>query len=148
MHRQAFAQIVRQFFEVPSVRLWQDQLEDFLPPRRNHLLAHTTNRQHLAGEGQLAGHGHAFFRRLVAGQRQQGTCHGDASARAVFGRSPFRYMQVDERFVEEARVTAKLLEVGADIAVGNFGRLLHHVTQLASQLEATVEGVDAGRLDR
>ncbi|MCY1448331.1 hypothetical protein D9M71_649910 [compost metagenome] len=57
-------------------------------------------------------------------------------------------MQVDEGFVEKGRICPVLLEIGADIAVGNLGGLFHHVAQLPGQLEAPVEGVNARGLDR
>ena len=121
---------------------------NLLAPRRNHLLAHPANRQYMPGQGQFAGHRHAFFRRLVAGQGQQRTGHGHAGARAVFRRGAFRHVQVHEGFVEELRIAAKRLQVGTDVAVGDFGGLFHHFTQLPGELEAAVERVDARRFDR
>ncbi len=148
MHGQAFFQVVRQFEEVATVRLRQDQFEDLLPPRRNHLFAHPANGQYMPGQGQLAGHGHAFFRRLVAGQRQQGAGHGHPGTRPVLRRGAFRHVQVDEGFVEEGRVTAELLQVRADVAVGDLGGLLHHVAQLPGEFETTVQRVNTRGLDR
>ena len=56
-------------------------------------------------------------------------------------------MQVYEGFVEELRIPAKRLQVRADVAVGDFGGLLHHFTQLPGELEAAIERVDTRRLD-
>ena len=56
-------------------------------------------------------------------------------------------MQVDKGLVEEARVATELLQVRADIAVGDLGRFLHDIAQLTGQFEAAVQGVDQGCLD-
>ncbi|MNY30103.1 hypothetical protein D3C86_1641910 [compost metagenome] len=82
----------------------------------------------MPGQRQFAGHGHAFFRWLIARQRKQGTGHGHAGARAVFRRGAFRYVQVDEGLVEELRIAAIGFQVRTDVAVGDFRRLFHHVT--------------------
>ena len=102
----------------------------------------------MPGQSQFAGHRHAFFRRLVAGQGQQRTGHGHAGTRAVFRRGAFRHVQVHEGLVEEFRIAAKRLQVGTDVAVGDFGGLFHHFTQLPGELEAAIERVDARRFDR
>ncbi len=57
-------------------------------------------------------------------------------------------MQVDEGFVEELRVTTKLLEVRADVAVGNLRRFLHHIAELPGELEPTIQGMNARGFDR
>ena len=93
---------------------------NFLPACRNHFFTHATNRQHMPGQGQLAGHGDAFFGRLIASQGQQGAGHCHASAGAVFGRGPFWHMQMHKGFIEELGIAAELLKVGADVAVSNF----------------------------
>src|SRR5690606_14019577 len=118
-----------------------------LPARGNDLLPYAADSQHLAGEGQLAGHRYALFWLLVARQREQGAGHADAGAGAVLGRGTFRYVQVHEGLIEEHRVAAVLLEVRADVAVGELGRLLHHLAELTGELEATVKGVDARGFD-
>ena len=53
-----------------------------------------------------------------------------------------------EGFVEELGIGAELRKVGADVAVGDFRRLLHHLAQLPGQFETAVQGMDARRLDR
>ncbi|MNT36101.1 hypothetical protein D3C71_1839970 [compost metagenome] len=55
---------------------------------------------------------------------------------------------MDEGFVKEFRIAAIGLQVRADIAIGDFRRLFHHITQLPGELEPTVEGVDARGFDR
>ncbi|MNG18989.1 hypothetical protein D3C84_1031030 [compost metagenome] len=57
-------------------------------------------------------------------------------------------MQVDEGLVEELRIAAKRLQIRADVAVGNFRRLLHHVAQLPGEFETTVERVNPRRFNR
>ena len=57
-------------------------------------------------------------------------------------------MQVHHGHVEKVLVTAELLEVGDNIAVGDLGALLHDIAQLPRQLEAPVQGMDFAGLDR
>ena len=51
MHVNAFSQVVRKLFKVPSVGVRQNQLHDFTAPRSNDFLSNATHWQHLPCQG-------------------------------------------------------------------------------------------------
>ena len=84
---------------------------------------------------------------MVLRQREQRGGHGDPRRGAILGRGPLRHVHVHEGGVEEVGVGAVLGQVAQHVAVGDVRRLLHHLTELAGELEAAGEGVHLARLD-
>src|SRR6056297_349959 len=119
MHRHPVAQVIRQLVEVPLVRLRQDELHDLAATRRYYLLANATDREHLAGQGQLAGHGEVATDTLIARERYQRSGHGDAGARAILWGRPLGHVQMHQAGLEEVRVTAVVFQVRSDMTVGD-----------------------------
>jgi hypothetical protein len=141
-------QVIRQFVEVAPVGLGQDQLGDAGPLGCHHLFADAADWQHLSGEGQFTGHRQRPVDVPPRGERDQRGGQGDAGTRAILGGGAFGHMQVDVAAAEELRIDAELHRLCVDVAVGDVGRLLHHLAELAGQLEAAPLGMDPAGLDR
>ena len=86
------------------------------------LLLDASDGQHLALQGDLAGHGDVGLHRAAAEQAGQRGRHGDAGRRAVLGHRPGGEVHV-EAAVERLAVDAERLAVGPDERQGDLARL-------------------------
>ena len=55
-------------------------------------------------------------------------------------------MQMDERLLEELGIGAERPGLAHHIAIGDLRRLLHHISELAGELESPVEDMGSDRL--
>ena len=104
------------------------------------LLPDTAYRQHLAAQGDLAGHGNILSDRNPCQRRNEGYAHGHARGRTVLRRRALRNVQVQILVLIEVFINAELLRNGPDIADARLGGFLHHVTQLSGQDDLACAG--------
>jgi hypothetical protein len=95
------------------------------------------DRKHLASEGNFSGHGQFFADFALGVGGQQGGEHGDAGRRAVLGRRAFGDMDMNIRMLKKFRVDIPISGMRTDIGHGNAGRFLHHIAQVAGDVDAS-----------
>ena len=94
--------------------------------------------QHAAAEGALAGHRGVVADPAAGQQRGQGREDRDPSRGPVLRHGARGHVDVDVAGVEEVGVDPELLGVAAHEGQGRARRLLHHVTELAGDLQAAL----------
>ena len=118
-----------------AVALGQDHVGQARRVRGQHLLLEPADRQHAALQRDLAGHADRVLDRAAAEQRRERRGHRDAGARAVLGDRARRDVDVEVALLEEPRVDPELLGVGPHVGQRDLRRLLHHVAELAGELQ-------------
>ncbi len=146
VYRQSLADMLGDFVEVAPVVFGQDDFLDAGAAGGDEFFAHAADGEDFPGEGDFAGHGDASHR-PVTGQGEEGGGDGDPGGWAVLGGGPGGHMEVDEGVFEEFGVGAEFRGLTDQVAVGDLGRFLHDVAELAGELEAVLEFVGAHGLD-
>ena len=111
------------------------------------LLAEAADGQHIAVEGDLAGHGHIAPHRDAGQAGDEGRGQGDAGRGAVFGDCALRGVDVQVALLEALGVDAVLCGMDAGIGDGQLGALLHHVAQRTGDGDLAAAVVDDLHLD-
>ena len=111
------------------------------------LLAEAADGQHIAVEGDLAGHGHIAPHRDAGQAGDEGRGQGDAGRGAVFGDCALRGMDMQVALLEALGVDAVLCGMDAGIGDGQLGALLHHVAQRTGDGDLAAAVVDDLHLD-
>src|SRR4051812_5314121 len=127
--RQIAPQVLGDLVDVGLVQRGRDHRRDAVALGGERLLLEAADRQHLARERHLAGHGDVVAHAAPADQRRQRRHHRDAGAGAVLGRRAGRHVDVDVVLGEPARAEAgrELAVVAAHVGQRRLGGLLHHV---------------------
>ncbi len=97
--------------------------------RGQQLLLQAADRQHLAAQRDLAGHGHIGTHRDAGQHRHQRGRHGNARGRAILGRRSFGHVDVDVALLEHLILDAQASRSRTHHRARRLDRLLHHVAQ-------------------
>ena len=93
------------------------------------LLAQAADGQHIAVQGDLAGHGDIAAHRNAGQAGHQRRGQGDTGRGAVLGHGPFGGVDVQVTLLQPLRVDAVFIGVDADVGHGQLRALLHHVAE-------------------
>ena len=93
------------------------------------LFAQTADGQHVAVQGDLAGHGDIAAHRDAGQAGHQRRGQGDTGGGAVLRHCAFGGVDVQVALFQALRVDAVLIRMDADIGDGKLGAFLHHVAQ-------------------
>src|SRR5690606_34565494 len=110
------------------------------------LLLQATDGQHEPAEVDLAGHGDVLVHAPVREEGGEGGVHGAAGGGAVLGHGSGGNVDVDVVFREVLRIDPDPGGAFAHEAPGGLHRFLHHLADLAGELDAALSG-EADRLD-
>src|SRR4051794_14353770 len=147
--REVAAQVLGDLVGVGLVVRGRDDGRDAVALRRERLLLQPADRQHLAGERDLARHRDLVAHAAPADQRRQRGRHRDAGARPVLRGGPGGHVDVDvvlgEPVLPEPR--RDLVVVAANVRERCLRRLLHHVAELAGDRQLALAR-HRGRLDK
>ena len=99
--------------------------------RGQQLLLQSADRQHLAAQRDLAGHGDIAAHRNPAQRAGQSGCDGDAGRRAVFRNRAFGHVHVNVKVAVEIARQSEPRRPRANVRHGSLRRLLHHIAELA-----------------
>ena len=103
--------------------------------RAHRFLAQAADRQHAAAQRDLTRHGNITVHRLPR-QRGEHRCRdGDTGAGSVLGDGPLREVDMDVLRLVEVRRDAELLRPLAQARECRAAALLHHVAQVARELD-------------
>ena len=92
-----------------------------------------TDRQHLALQGDLAGHADLRAHRATGQQADQRGGHGHPGRRTVLGHGTGRHVDVEALRSKARRSRPSALGVRAHVRQGDLRRLLHDVAELAGE---------------
>ena len=98
-----------------------------------HLLLQPADGQHPSPQGDLPRHGHIPMDRTLHQGRDERRGDGDPRRRPILGDSSLGDVDVDVQLLEGLGLDPQLVGVGASVAQGRLGRLLHHLPQLPGQ---------------
>ena len=116
------------------------------PLGRQDLFLDAADREDVAPEGDLSGHGHVPADLGVRAQGDEGRGDGHAGRRPVLGDGALGDMDVEIVLLEEPVVDAEFPGVGPGIAQGGLGGFLHDFAQGTGQREVPLP-LHLGRLD-
>src|SRR4051794_32266021 len=129
----AVAQVIGEVLGVRLVAARGEHALDPRPLRRERLLLEAADRQHEAGQRQLARHRRVVADPAVRDQRHERRRHRDAGARPVLGNRAGGHVHVDVVGLEE--VLGQPVRVRAHVRQRRLRGLLHHVAELAGDRE-------------
>ncbi len=109
------------------------------------LLLDATDRQHPAGEGHLAGHGHVVADPPARQQRGQSGGHRDTGTRPVLRHRARRHVDVHTAVLQVADRELQLRAVRPEERQSDPGRLLHHVAELSGEGHAGLTRLRIGQ---
>ncbi len=121
--------------EVRRVALRKNHALDPRTVRSEHLLFDAADGKHAATQSDLTCHCDVVTYVNPREQRNDRRHHGDTGARPVFRHCACRDVDVDVALLEEVLGNPKRLGPCANVAHRRLGGLLHHVTELAGELE-------------
>src|SRR3954454_21100589 len=128
---------LREVLEVRLVQLRGDRVRHARALRGERLLLEPADRQHLAGERDLARHGDVGAHRPSGDKRHDRRRHRDARARPVLRHRAGRHVHVQvvraEPVLRDLPVPAPHMRL--DVGESRGGGLLHHVAELSRDLE-------------
>src|SRR2546428_516679 len=130
---EALAEQLRDLLEVLAVRLREDDRVDLSPPRGQDLLFHAADRQDVAAQGDLTGHGNRSLDGLVGQNRDDGGRYRDARRRAYLGDRSVRHVDMDVQVTEGVEGDADVGRPGTGVGQRRLGRLLHDGAQVSCQ---------------
>ena len=112
-----------------------------------HLLLDAADGQHLAAQGDLAGHGDVVANRPPRGVGRERGDHRHAGGGPVLRDGAGGHMDVHRPSLEELRVDAEGLRVGPHVRHGGLRALAHDVAEHARENQALLAGRHHGHLD-
>ena len=121
--------LVVHLIQVGFVVLGDEHRFHALAVGRHALFPQAADGQHVAVQGDLAGHGHITAHRDAGQAGHQRRGQGDTGRRAVLGHCALRGVDVQVALLELFRVDAVLGGVHAHPRNGQLSALLHHVAQ-------------------
>ena len=110
-----------------------DDRLDPAPDSRQDFLLQAADRENLAAQGDLAGHGHIPSDRSAGKGGNQGGCHGYPRRRPVFRYGTRRDMHMNLDILEEVIGEIQLFAFGTDPRKRRLHRLLHDITQMTGK---------------
>ena len=115
------------------VQLRKDDRLDALPPRGERLLANAADRQHEAGQRDLAGHRHVRSHGHAAHRRHHRRRHRHAGGWSVFGDRAGGDVDVDVLLAEELGREPELVRLLADVRQRGARGFLHDGAELPGE---------------
>ena len=100
--------------------------------------------EYAAGEGEFAGHRNVRFYRTLCVERRQRCKNRDACAWTVLGHCAFGEVEAEVKFLKHLVVDAESVLVGAEIVDGDFGGFLHHLAEIAGDIESACAVAEEG----
>ena len=147
---QLLAHALGDLLDVARVLLRQDDGLHALAVGGEHLLLEAADRQDVAAQRDLAGHGDVAVDLAPRLGRDHGRGHRDAGGRAVLRHGAFWQVDVDVVLLVEVLRQAEGIGAAADVGERGLRRLLHDVAELARQdeLALALKHGDFSRQDR
>ena len=108
--------------------------------RREDLRLHAADREHAPAEGGLTRHRRVGTHAAAREQRDESGEDGDAGAGAVLGDGAGGHMDVDVLTLDHAGLDAEPFGVAPHVRERSARRLLHHVPELARDLDVALAG--------
>src|SRR5690606_22758231 len=130
--------VLRNLLEVTFIFVGNQHRLDTTTMRRQQFFLQATNRQHLATQGDLAGHGDGRAHRDTGQHRHQGRAHGDTGTRAILRRGTFRDVNVEVIALQRTPANAERARTTLDHGPSRLDRLLHDIAKRTGAGDTTL----------